>query len=403
MPLDIKKIRSSLTSIGENAFAGLAGLQNVTLDYSLKEIKNGAFEGCTNLKKVTFSGDDGDNKRPLKTIGDRAFAGCKALTGITIPPSVESIGPDAFAGCDNLKNIEISGTTRKLYHQKAIIINHPAVSIFAPDATNIKDRTFQNQSGVKNIKIPDGVTTIGKSAFEGCTELESIVLPKTLQWIEKRAFKGCTALKSITLPGSMKSIEEEAFKDCTGLTSLVIPDNEKLWIQREAFAGCTGIREITVLSNSGSLFLAASGIFMGCSGLKKITFPPPEDVYTTYQIPDRAFMGCTSLESITFPNCHIALAGEAFAGCSALREITGFNIDDGGGSGLMEVMGLESYTGCFSLHGTFENVFKGTPFLEQEKGSRCMYCGCKLSFFFKKCKNKHCDKERRIGQKGVSD
>jgi hypothetical protein len=39
---------------------------------------------------------------------------------------------------------------------------------------------------------------------------------------------------------------------------------------------------------------------------------------------------------------------------------------------------------------TFENVFKGTPFLEQEKGSRCMYCGWKLSFF-KKCKNKHCD------------
>jgi DNA-directed RNA polymerase subunit RPC12/RpoP len=39
---------------------------------------------------------------------------------------------------------------------------------------------------------------------------------------------------------------------------------------------------------------------------------------------------------------------------------------------------------------TFENVFKGTPILEQEKDSRCMYCGWKLSFF-KKCKNKHCD------------
>ncbi|MDR2679555.1 MAG: leucine-rich repeat protein, partial [Tannerella sp.] len=386
MLLDIEKICGSLTSIGENAFAGLAGLQKITFNYNLKEIKNGAFEGCTNLKTVTFYGDDRDNKRPLKTIGDRAFAGCTSLVSIKIPPNVEAIGPDAFAGCDNLKNIEISSTTRKLYHEKAIILNHPSVGIFPPDAESIDDCAFQNQSGVKSIKIPDGVTTIGEAAFEGCTGLESIALPQKLEYIKKRAFRGCAALKSITLPESVCSIEEDAFKNCTGLTDLVIPGNKNLVIEREAFAGCTGIREITVLSNSVTLFASASGIFMGCSGLKKITFPPSKEFSDTVSIGDRTFMGCTSLESITFPHCSICLGAEAFAGCSALREIE--NLCTGGNP-----RKTESYVYPFPPN-TFENVFKGTPFLEHEKGSRCMYCGWKLSLF-KKCKNKHCGTNQR--------
>jgi hypothetical protein len=99
------------------------------------------------------------------------------------------------------------------------------------------------------------------------------------------------------------------------------------------------------------------------------------------------------------PPCDILFGAESFAGCSALREIEGLII---GRDAVKEItrraMGHpgapKAYVHQFKTN-TFENVFKGTPFLEQEKGSRCMYCGWKLSFF-KKCKNKHCDGAAQI-------
>jgi hypothetical protein len=62
-------IPSSVTAIGDYAFAGCAGLTSVTIPDS------------------------------VKTIGDHTFEDCAALTSVTIPSSVTSIGYDAFYGC----------------------------------------------------------------------------------------------------------------------------------------------------------------------------------------------------------------------------------------------------------------------------------------------------------------
>jgi len=67
----------------------------------------------------------------VTSVGDNAFAGLAALTGVTLPDSVESIGDGAFAECSLL--IEIN--------------------------------------------IPDG-TIIGDGAFEGCDKLPEVVTPE---------------------------------------------------------------------------------------------------------------------------------------------------------------------------------------------------------------------------------
>jgi hypothetical protein len=365
LPRDISDFPYNIVSIGENAFAGLASLQKFTVANSVTVIKESAFAGCTSLRKVIF---DGDHKEgPLKTIGDRAFAGCTALTDIVIPPNVESVGPDAFDGCDNLKSIEIRGTTRKLYYQRKIIINHPAVASFPDDETSIDDNALKNLSGVKNVTIPKGVTSIGESAFEGCAELESIVLPPKLKHIGKRAFKDCTALRSIIIPKTISSIGREAFKNCTSLASLTLPMGDRLYIEEEVFAGCTALREITM---PVEIFSHSPGMFTGCTALQKVTFLPFKEKYLSSDIPPKTFMDCTTLESITFPG-NVTLCEQAFAGCTALKEVI-FNQD--------------KYCHCLGGGATWENVFKGTPYLEQTKRNRCNYCGGKLSFVLKRCK-----------------
>jgi hypothetical protein len=57
------------------------------------------FEGSKRLEQIIFA-----NGSRLRTIGPSALSGCKFLTGIAIPASVEIIGEEAFKACTGLEN-----------------------------------------------------------------------------------------------------------------------------------------------------------------------------------------------------------------------------------------------------------------------------------------------------------
>lgn len=83
------------------AFAGNTQITGVSLPDYLTHIGTSAFEGCTALEEVRFSGGS-----QLVSIGDRAFAGCASLTEIELPSGIQTIGADAFAGA-GLKSVAL--------------------------------------------------------------------------------------------------------------------------------------------------------------------------------------------------------------------------------------------------------------------------------------------------------
>ncbi|MBR4552314.1 MAG: leucine-rich repeat domain-containing protein, partial [Bacteroidaceae bacterium] len=91
-------IPSSVTSIGEYAFAGCTSLTSITIPSSVTSIEDYAFAGCTGLTSITIPSS-------VTSIGDYAFFDCYSLTSITIPESVTSIGDYAFSYCTGLTSI----------------------------------------------------------------------------------------------------------------------------------------------------------------------------------------------------------------------------------------------------------------------------------------------------------
>ena len=127
------KLPQSLMSIGSGAFDNCTSLISVELpDNAI--ISSSTFRGCKNLSKIVLSDTNNNyivkngilyNKNitrilcypagikdteffvpdTVKTIGDFAFYGTKALESINIPDSVTNIGTDAFGECSGLKEV----------------------------------------------------------------------------------------------------------------------------------------------------------------------------------------------------------------------------------------------------------------------------------------------------------
>ncbi|MBR6198103.1 MAG: leucine-rich repeat domain-containing protein, partial [Bacteroidaceae bacterium] len=102
----------------------------------------------------------------------------------------------------------------------------PLKEITIPDSvTSIGNGAFDECESLKVITIPDSVTSIGDKAFFNCESLEEIIIPDSVTSIGEWAFCGCESLREITIPNSVTSIENGAFRECDSLEEITIPDS----------------------------------------------------------------------------------------------------------------------------------------------------------------------------------
>ena len=224
-------IPSGLTSIGDYAFYYSTGLTSVTIPASVTSIGDGAFVACTSLSAITVDSQNGVYSSSadgvlfnisqtaliqcpggkaggytipysVTNIGDGAFGGCTSLTSVAIPDSVTSIGGEVFSGCNSLTSVSIGS-----------------------GVTNIGHNAFSGCTSLTSVSIGSGVTNIGPNAFDHCTSLTSVAIPHSVTTIGPNAFYSCSGLTSVTIPDSVTSIGDDAFYDCSDLTSAVFMGN----------------------------------------------------------------------------------------------------------------------------------------------------------------------------------
>lgn len=78
------------------------------------------------------------------------------------------------------------------------------------------------RGNIKNLILPDSLTTIGSASFFKFDKVENIVIPGSVERIEKYAFEMCTSLTAIDLSQNLNYVDSKAFEKCSNLQTLNI-------------------------------------------------------------------------------------------------------------------------------------------------------------------------------------
>ena len=251
----------SVISIGEGAFLNCNGLTSVTISNSVTSIGNSAFSHCSGLTSITIPNS-------VVSIGDAAFTCCIGLTSVTIPNSVDSIGYDAFYGVNNIVYYgSATGMPWGAYSANGVIDGNFIYS----DST--KTALVRYGGMDTNVTIPNGVISIGNYAFGNNlyyfpSSITSVIIPSSVVSIGDNAFSNCRNLISVTIPNSVVSIGYQAFYDCRSLTSITLPDSLTT-INSFCFYNCSSLTSIIMPSFLTSL---ESNVFYRCYNLQKVYF-----------------------------------------------------------------------------------------------------------------------------------
>lgn len=218
----------------------------------------------------------------VTTIGDNAFFSCRQVAKVKLPTTLKSIGSCAFYNA-SLKNIDIPDgvTTLSMAFQNC----RGLTAINVPSSVTDIDAAFCNCIGLTSVTLPEGLKELGDYTFSECTSLTSIKIPSTVTSIGSYAFDQ-SAIRTIDIPNGVTEIGERAFGQCPNLTELVIPDSV-VKIGLNVVEGCSKLRSIYIGKNVTSLFETFGGYgsfqrvpFADCSALATITVNKDNQSYT---------------------------------------------------------------------------------------------------------------------------
>ena len=140
---------------------------------------------------------------PVTAIAADAFRDHQGLATVKLPAGISAVGEDAFLGCTALSGIFVSTGNRSFSSDSnGVLFDKNKTSLlFVPAGTT------------GNFVIPDTVKTVGQGAFAGCESLTALTVPCSLHQIGASAFADCTGLTDIWYFGTATQKDQISIGD----------------------------------------------------------------------------------------------------------------------------------------------------------------------------------------------
>ncbi|MBQ5969130.1 MAG: leucine-rich repeat domain-containing protein [Clostridia bacterium] len=395
-------IKDGITGVEADAFSYCENLKSVSVPASLREFTALSLEETAWYRALPagpiyvgtilsgYKGDMPENYRlrinkGTTSVSSLAFYGQESLVSVWMPNSVIHLGDGAFGDCTKLAKIRLSKNIREagyyamdgtpwldLQQDGVLYLGRVAYTYLgtAPKKTRltikkgtvtIAEEAFAEQSGIIEIKLPEGLTTIGTSAFAQ-TSLKTIYIPKSVKSIggnELDCYKlekvvvdpqnkvyasdarGALFNKSMTklfeypsgnketsykVPATVTVLPMYAFESCEYLQTLKLPASLKK-INVGAFVYCSALSTFKVDAKSPYYTTDKAGSLLSKDGTVFVQYPAGNRA-KSYTIPDSvktireyAFLAADNLKTVKMGDNVKTIKEGAFYYCTALKTI----------------------------------------------------------------------------------
>lgn len=251
-------VNTANNQLGDGAFANCSALTSVTISSGISVLPKQIFINCQKLNSVVKTGaaasaEPTADLSSVTNIGANAFQNCVALKSADLS-NVTTLGAEAFSGCTLLQEVNLD------------------------KVTSFGNKGFQNCTSLNKVTLSKaaGLTQLADYLFDGCTALEEITLPDQLTQLATYTFRN-TGLKKVRIPDGVVSLGAKSSVYCTpktvaatfdGCTQLTYLDlNKVIRIGALTFRNCP-LTEVAETLDLSKVEVLGCGSFAG-TGFEK--------------------------------------------------------------------------------------------------------------------------------------
>lgn len=392
------EIPYSITTLGEGIFAGCENIEKFSgnfVSYDGKAIVYNNKLICVLPKDESLTegrihklSNIANSNVYIRHLGKSCFSGCVNMRRLDIDSDIESIGDNAFEGCTNLCEVHFTGayaptlnenvfkfenvredlkifvpaTRLETYNNKWSHMNDEDETIYMfnniyPKAEdkNIIYYTNNTSNPTVNLSCPNGKyfsiqytsDTLTKK-FSSNGEITKVILGENIKKIGENAFLNCKNLEYVYLSDSITQLQNSCFSGCVKLERIHIPsglNNASNSVGSNVFYGCTKLKEFGTyyknrVSNDNMCYIDATNCLTffaqgGLSGNNEYSIPE----YIT-KIHKTAFRG-SNIQKINLSASTKEIGISAFENCSNLKSVNNWDF--------VETLNQSAFKGCSSL------------------------------------------------------
>lgn len=197
-----------------------------------------SYKGDISIPSFITTGENDEFTFRVMEIDANAFYGCSEVTSIDIPYSVLRIVDGAFKGCSGIKKFTVNENNQSykdidgilFSKDNKMLIKYPAQKetteyVISEEVAIICTEAFMDNAFLRKVSVGNFVTAISDNSFKNCSALEEVELGGNVRIIGAESFKNCPKLMLVNAHGMWPAHCPNVFDDAA-------KQNAKLYVPR---------------------------------------------------------------------------------------------------------------------------------------------------------------------------